>query len=88
MLKTIFCLSLFFLTGCKNLEAIKEAPVHYLFVMDYQHNVCSLRQITDKTTLASRWLEDRPLSACDGYIALDPKTFMDLRTYIKEKVNK
>lgn len=87
MLKTIFCLSLFLaLTGCKH--AIEKAPVHYLFVFDTKHQVCSLRQITDKQTLASRWMEDRHITACDGYIALDPKTFMDLRTYIKQQSGK
>lgn len=80
MLKTIFLVSLLFLSGCKTLN---NAPISELFVIDTDNGVCSRRQITDKTTLSSKWVEDMELHNCDGIIGLSPKEFRDLRTYMK-----
>lgn len=60
-----------------------KAPINHLYVLDLQNSVCSKRVITDKNTLASRWIQDMPLDACDGYVALSAKEFLDLRTYLK-----
>lgn len=64
---------------------MKNAPISQLYVVDNQNKVCSRRVITDKQTLASRWVEDLPLEFCDGIIGLSAKEFLDLRTYLKGK---
>lgn len=68
--------------GCRSLN---DAPISTLYVIDLKNEVCSKREITNKNTLASRWIKDMSLSECDGIIGLSPKEFMDLRTYMKEK---
>jgi len=67
VLKTIFLASLLFLCGCKTTE--------YLYVIDTDHGICSKRQITNRNTWQSRWVEDLPLEACDGFIAITPEDF-------------
>ena len=62
---------------------MEKAPINYLYDIDIQNGVCAKRVITDKNTLASRWVKDMPLEACDGYVALSAKEFLDLRTYLK-----
>ena len=80
VLKTICYLSVLMLSGCKGLN---DAPVKYLRVVDTRHNVCSLRQIVDKNTLSSKWIQDMPLEKCDGVIGLSSQDFLNLRTYMK-----
>lgn len=79
-LKTICCLSLLLLSGCKTLN---NAPISHLYVVDLDNGVCSKRIITNKTTLASKRVADLPLSECDGIIGLDAQEFSNLRTYLK-----
>lgn len=62
---------------------MQNAPISHLYVLDLQNGVCSKRVITNKETLASRYVQDMPLETCDGYIALSAKEFLDLRTYLK-----
>lgn len=76
----IAAILLFSLSGCK---AMNKVPVSHLYVIDYQHQVCAKRVITNKQTLASRHVEDLPLSDCDGVIALSPEEFINLRLYLK-----
>lgn len=79
MRKMMFLASLA-LTGCLT----KEAPVTTLYVVDTQHNVCSIRAITDTSTLASRWVEDKPLTVCDAIVGLNIQEFSKLRIWLKE----
>lgn len=78
MLRMILFLS--FLVGCKT---VNDAPITTLHVIDVQHNVCSIRKITDKNTLSSSWVEDRPLWTCDGSVGLSMKEYLNLRTYMR-----
>lgn len=78
----ILAILLFSLSGCK---AMNNAPISHIYVIDYQHQVCSKRVITNKKTIASRHVEDLPLSDCDGVIALSPQEFINLRVYLKSK---
>lgn len=80
MLKTICFLSLTLLTGCLTLN---DAPITHLYVVDTTNGVCSERIITDKNTLASEWVQDLPLAACNGNVSLTAKEFLDLRTKLK-----
>lgn len=80
MLRILLLTSL--LIGCKN---INDAPITRLYIIDVQNQVCSMRKITDKNTLASVWVEDLPLYACDGNVGLNMQEFLNLRTYMKEK---
>lgn len=84
-LKTI-CLvsSLLFLIGCKK---INDAPITHLYVIDVQHDICSLRRITDKSILSSIWVQDMPLRNCDGVVGLNMLEYLNLKTYMKEKAN-
>lgn len=76
----VLAVLLFSLSGCRSMQ---QAPISHLYVIDTQHNVCSKRVITNKQTLASKWVEDLPLEACDGNISLEPREFIDLRTFLK-----
>jgi len=78
----IAAILLFSLSGCK---AMNSAPISHIYVIDVQHNICSKRMITNKQTLASRFVQDLPLSDCDGVVALSPQEFIDLRTYLKSR---
>lgn len=80
-MKTICLVSFLLLTGCK---AMKDAPISHLYIPDLEHEVCSKRVITDKSTLASVWVEDLALVECEGVIGLDSEEFMNLRTYLKD----
>lgn len=82
MLKTIFWVSFLFLVGCKSLN---NAPIKHLYVIDLDNGVCSKRIVTDKATLASKWLEDMPVDQCDGVIGMKAEEFLNLRTYLKGK---
>jgi len=82
-LKTICCLSLL-LVGCKK---INDAPITHLYVMDVQHDVCSMRRITNKNTLSSVFIQDMPLKNCDGVVGLNMQEYLNLRTYMKENAN-
>lgn len=79
MLRILLLVSLL-LPGCKYL---KDAPVDFIYVIDTDHEICAKRKITNKETLASQWVEDLPLSECDGNVSLTMKDFLNLRTYIK-----
>lgn len=68
------------LSGCKS---INDAPIKYVYVVDTDHDVCSQRLVTDKTNLGSKWVQDLPLSYCDGVIGLTHNDFLNLRTYMK-----
>lgn len=82
MLKTIFWVSFLFLVGCKSLN---NAPIKNLYVIDLDNGVCSKRIVTDKATLASKWVEDMPLDQCDGVIGMKAEEFLNLRSYLKGK---
>jgi len=82
VLKILCSLSIFAFLGCKSLN---DAPISRLYIVDIQHNICSVRKITDKNTLASVWIEDLPLYACDGNVSLNMQEFLNLRTYMKGK---
>ena len=71
MLRTIFYLSFIFLASC-------IYDVDHIYVLDIDHGVCSKRAVTNKKTLASRWVEDLPLDACDGNISVTPEDFARL----------
>lgn len=68
--------------GCKTLN---NAPISHLYVVDVQNGVCSKRVITNKQTLASKFVEDLPLESCDGNVSLTMEEFLNLRTYMKGK---
>lgn len=80
-MKTICLVSFLLLTGCK---AMKDAPISHLYIPDLENQVCAKRAITDKSTLASIWVEDLPLVECDGVIGLDAEEFLNLRTFLKD----
>jgi hypothetical protein len=69
------------LTGCIQ----TDPPITTLYVIDVQHQVCSIRQITDTKLLTSKWIEDRPLSACDGVVGLSMLEFLKLKAWLKSK---
>lgn len=70
------------LSGCKSLN---NAPIKHLYVIDLDNGVCSKRIVTDKATLASKWVEDMPLDQCDGVIGMKAEEFLNLRSYLKGK---
>lgn len=80
MLKMMLSVSVL-LVGCKSMN---EAPITHLYVMDVQHNVCSIRKITNKKTLASIWVQDAPLYMCDGVVGLSMQEYLKLRLWIKD----
>lgn len=68
------------LSGCLTMQ---NAPISKLYVVDTKNGKCAERVITDKYSLASRWVQDLPLESCNGNISLTAKEFLDLRTYLK-----
>ena len=83
MLRMIVFLSLASLATLAGCRTVNDAPITTLYVIDVQHQVCSVRKITDKNTLASVWVEDRPLWTCDGSVGLSMQEYLNLRTYMK-----
>lgn len=69
-----------FSVSCKSMNSI---PLTHLYVVDTTNRICSKRIITDKQTLASRFVEDMPLENCDGYIATEPEEFGKTRVWLK-----
>lgn len=76
------CLFALLTVGCLTMQ---NAPISHLYVIDVQNNICSKRVITNKSSLASKWVEDLPLEACDGNVSLTAKEFLDLKTYLRGK---
>lgn len=76
----LWLLIVLMMVGCLN---VNDAPISTLYVIDTDNHICSKRIITDKSTLASRWVEDMPIEKCDGVVGLSAKEFMNLRTYMK-----
>lgn len=68
------------LSGCLTMQ---NAPITKLYVVDTKNGKCGERVITNKETLASRWVQDLPLEQCNGHVSLTAKEFLDLRTYLK-----
>ena len=66
--------------GCLD---VNEAPISKLYVIDTTNKVCAIRQIADKSTLASRQIDEKPLEFCNGVIGLSSEEFLALRTYMK-----
>lgn len=71
MLKTICFLSFLTLAAC-------YYDVDYIYVIDTDHGICSKREVTNRNTLASRWIADLPLEACDGNISVTAEDFVRL----------
>lgn len=67
MLKTIIFLSILILSGCYETD--------YIYIIDTDHGVCSKREITNRRTWASRWVEDLPIEACDGNVSVTAEDF-------------
>lgn len=82
MRKMICCLSILLLGGCLSMDKV---PITHVYVIDTDHRVCSKRRVTDKKTLASAWVADLPLDACDGNVSVTAKEFLDTRTYLKQE---
>jgi hypothetical protein len=76
----LLTISIILLPGCPQRD---EVPVTHLYVIDYVHNVCSVRVIQDKKTLTSSWVKDVPLSECDGNVSLTMDEFLRLRNWLK-----
>lgn len=62
---------------------MENAPITKLYVVDIYNSKCSERVITDKNTLASKWVRDLDLVKCNGNISLTAEEFLNLRTYLK-----
>lgn len=69
------------LTGCLQ----SEPPITTLYVVDTQHQICSIREITDSKLMTSKWIEDKPLTACDGVVGLSMLEFLKLKAWLKNK---
>lgn len=81
VLTYVMAVVLFSISGCK--QAIKEAPISHIYVIDVQHQVCAKRVITDKKRLSSKHVEDLPIEACDGFVALSAEEFLALRSFMR-----
>lgn len=79
------------LSGCR---ALDKAPIDELRVSHYtesiEHNgkiyytgVCSIRKVTDKSTLASVRVATEDLAACNGNWGMSGENFSKLRAYLK-----
>lgn len=68
--------------GCKTMDA---APITHFYVIDTDHAVCSVREITDKNSLSSVRVATVPLEQCDGVWGLSADEFSKLRVYLKGK---
>ena len=86
-MKTIYLVSLLFLffSGCKEAD---EVPITHIYVVDVKNGVCSKRVVTDKKTMASKWVADLHISACDGNVSLTMKEFLDTRTWLNNQNQK
>lgn len=76
----ILAILLFSLSGCK---AMNNAPISHIYVIDTTNGVCSKRIILDKKRLTTRFVEDLPIEACDGFVSLTAQEYLDLRTFIR-----
>lgn len=70
MLKMIILALSLSLLSCKE--------VQYLYVIDTDNAICSKREITNKETFSSQWVEDLPIEACDGNISVTAEDFARL----------
>ena len=66
--------------GCKTID---EVPITHFYVVDTDHQKCSIREITDKKSLASRRVATAPLEQCDGVWGISADEFAKLRVYLK-----
>jgi hypothetical protein len=71
------------LAGCKTIP--EPVPITHLYVVDVQHDVCSVRKITDIKTLSSVWVEDKPLYICDGNVSLSMVEYLKFRIWLKNQ---
>lgn len=78
----ILVIMLFSLSSCK---AIQEAPISHIYVIDTTNGVCSKRKILDKKRLTTRFVEDLPIEACDGFVSLTAQEYLDLRAFIRSR---
>lgn len=70
------------LVACKTLP---EPPISTLYVIDVQNDVCAVRTITDKKTLASKQIDEFPLHKCDGVVGLSLQEYLKLRTWMRHQ---
>lgn len=84
-MKVIFLiLSFMVLASCAS-----PVPVQFIYPIDFKHGVCSKWEIVDKKTMRVQWVEDRPLAACDGYVAISIEDYPKLKAWIiKEQLDK
>ncbi len=78
----IIAVVLFSISGCKE---IQEAPISHIYVIDTTNGVCSKRKILDKKRLTTRFVEDLPIEACDGFVSLTAQEYLDLRAFIRSR---
>jgi uncharacterized protein YceK len=59
------------LSGCASCLKDFEQK-NSMYEIDVQHQICGRYQIVDPLLSKYVWIEDLPLSACDGFFALRP----------------
>jgi hypothetical protein len=50
--------------------------------------VCSKWEIIDKKQMIVKWVEDRPLSTCDGYVAIALEDYPKLKQWLIDEQSK
>lgn len=73
------------------LSCSKKFPVQYIYEADVSSGVCGKYKITDPEKLKFEWVEDLPLSACNGMFGFATRDVSKVinwsRDRIKERCN-
>lgn len=76
--------SIALLSSCSScLDEIEKR--HFLYDVDVAHQLCGKYRILSARDFKFQWIEDLPLSACDGFFAVSPETEQFLTACAKAK---
>jgi len=76
-MKTIFIILSLMLVGCSS-----KPPLEYLYAVDTDNRVCAKKEIVSYHPITVRQVEDLPLEACNGALAISRQDYLPFKEWL------
>lgn len=73
------------LTAC---QGAPKFPVKYVFETDTDNGVCGKYEIVDAAALKFKWIEDMPLTSCNGVMGFATEDVSPVMVWVRKMIKR
>lgn len=74
------------LNGCATPCWRRLQATTYIYDIDVDHGVCGKNQVVSYNPFRVKWIEDLPLSKCNGFFAMSPEDQQKVSACVQESI--